>query len=66
MILTDELLPDMRSIKETAERFRLPAHFVRHLVLSGAVVSVQAGKKKYFVNQASVIAYLNGEGHHGA
>ena len=62
MILTDEMLPDMRSIKETAERFRLPVNFVRRLVLDGKVHAVQAGRKKFYVNQASVVALLNGGG----
>ena len=60
MVLTDEMLPDMRSVKETATRFKLPVHFVRQAVLSGAVVAVQAGRKKYFVNQQSMANYLNG------
>lgn len=62
MVITDDMIPDMRSIKETAERFRLPVNFVRRLVLDGKVISVQAGRKKYFVNQASVAALLNGGG----
>ena len=53
-------IPDMRSIKDTASRFGLPVHFVRQLVLDGKVYAVQAGKKKFYINQASVIDYLNG------
>lgn len=58
---TVDLIPDMRGIRETAERFNLPVNFVRSLVREGKVVAVQAGRKKYFVNQASVIRFLNGE-----
>ena len=60
MILTDELLPDMRGVKETAARFGMPVHFVRQAALSGAVVSVRAGKKKLYINQKSFCDYLNG------
>ena len=60
MILTDDMLPDMRTIRQTAERFRLPVHFVRQAVKNGDVVAVQAGRKCFYVNQASMIAYLNG------
>lgn len=60
MILTDEMIPDMRSIAETAARFHMPVHFVRQAALSGAVVSVRAGKKKIYVNQKSFADYLNG------
>lgn len=53
-------VPDMRGITQTAERFGLPVHFVRQLVLTGKVISVRAGAKKYYVNQQSMIDYLNG------
>lgn len=58
MNTTIELLPDMRGIKETAERFNLPVHFIRQLVRTGKVKSVQAGSRKYYVNQQSMINYL--------
>lgn len=56
-----ECLPDMRGIRETAERFNLPIHFVRQAVRTGRVKSVQAGSKKYYVNQQSMIDYLEGK-----
>lgn len=56
-----DMVPDMRSVKETAARFGLPVHFIRQAVADGRIYAVQAGSKKYYVNQASVIAYLNGE-----
>lgn len=65
MVYTDEMIPDMRSIKETAARFKLPVNFVRRLVLDGKVVAVQAGRKKFYVNQESVAALLNGGKQHG-
>ena len=58
----EELIPDMRSIKETAARFRLPVHLIRQLVIEKKVYAIQAGSKKYFVNQQSMINYLNGDG----
>lgn len=62
MIEVKEMIPDMRSIKETAVRFRLPVHLVRKLVLEKKVFAIQAGSKKYFINQQSMINYLNGGG----
>ena len=56
---TVEMIPDMRGIVETAKRFGLPVHMVRRLVKEGKVKSVQAGSKKFYVNQASLIDYLN-------
>ena len=56
----NKAIPDMRSITETAERFRLPVHFVRQLVLDKKIVAVQAGSRKYLVNQESLALYLNG------
>ena len=62
MITTEltEMIPDMRSIKETATRFRLPIHLVRQLVIDKKVYAIQAGSKKYFINQQSMIDYLSG------
>ncbi len=53
-------IPVMLGIKETAARFGLPVHFIRSLVSGGCVKWVQAGSKKIYVNQGSVIAFLNG------
>ncbi len=54
-------IPTMRTIKETAELFKLPVHFVREKVNSGEVVAVRAGRK-YLVNVERFADYLNGEG----
>lgn len=61
MILTDEMLPDMRSINDAAQAVKLPVNFIRRLVLDGKIKAVQAGRKKYYVNMQSLIDYLNGE-----
>ncbi len=58
-------IPTMRTIKETAEMFKLPVHFVREKVNSGEVVAVRAGRK-YLVNVERFADYLNGEGSAGA
>lgn len=55
-------IPVMLGIKETAETFGLPVHFIRELVKSGKVYAVQAGSKKIFVNAGSMADYLNGAG----
>lgn len=52
-------LPDMRGIRETAERSGLPEHLVRQWVITGKVVAVRAGRGKYYVNQQSLIDFLN-------
>ena len=52
-------VPTMLTIKETAELFNLPVHFVRQKVNSGEVVAVRAGKK-YLVNVERFADYLNG------
>lgn len=57
----DEDIPDMRGIKETAARFRLPEHFVRALALKGQIVAVRAGSRKIYINQQSMVDFLNGK-----
>lgn len=42
-------VPDMATIKETAEIFKLPEYFVRQLVKSGKVIAIKSGRK-IFVN----------------
>lgn len=55
-------IPVMLGIRETAETFGLPVHFIRELVKSGKIIAVQAGSKKIFVNAGSLADYLNGAG----
>lgn len=50
-------IPRMLTIRETAELFNLPIHFVRQKVGSGEVVSVRAGRK-FLVNAESVSEFL--------
>lgn len=59
--MTDmEKIPEMKSITETASAFHLPVHFIRRAVLDGKIYAVQAGSRKFYVNQASVREYLTG------
>ncbi len=51
-------IPQMVTIRETAEIFKLPEYFVRQLVKSGKVVAISAGKKS-FVNVEKFAEYLN-------
>lgn len=51
-------IPRMAGIKETAELFGLPVHFVRCKVASGEVVAVRAGKR-FLVNVDKFAEYLN-------
>ena len=51
-------IPRMRTIKETAELFSLPLHFVRQKVSSGEVVAVRAGRR-FLVNVDKFAEYLN-------
>lgn len=51
-------IPQMLTIRETAELFKLPVHFVRQSVGNGSFVSVRAGRK-FLVNAESVTAFLS-------
>ena len=51
-------IPQMETIRKTAEIFGLPIHFVRQKVNSGEVVAVRAGKK-FLVNIDRFAEYLN-------
>lgn len=51
-------IPRMLTIREAAELFNLPIHFVRECVGDGRVVAVRAGRK-FLVNADSVTAFLN-------
>lgn len=54
----DFRVPRMRTIKETAELFGLPVHFVRQKVASGEVIAVNAGRR-FLVNIDRFADYLN-------
>ena len=51
-------IPRMRTIKETAELFSLPVHFVRQKVADGEIVAVRAGRR-FLVNIDRFAEYLN-------
>ena len=51
-------IPTMLTIKETAELFKLPVHFVRLCASNGSFVSVRAGRK-FLINKESVTTFLN-------
>lgn len=50
-------IPTMLTIRETAERFRLPVYFIRKCVGEGNFVSVRAGRK-FLINTDSVTEFL--------
>lgn len=57
--MTDNIrIPRMRTIKETAELFGLPVHFVREKVSNGEIVAVRAGRR-FLVNIDRFAEYLN-------
>lgn len=51
-------VPDMATIKETAEIFKLPEYFIRQLVKSGKVIAIKSGRK-IFVNVEKFAELLN-------
>ena len=51
-------VPDMETIKETAEIFKLPEYFIRQLVKSGKVIAIKSGRK-IFVNVEKFAELLN-------
>lgn len=56
--MNDIKIPRMRTIKQTAEIFGLPTHFVRQKVTNGEVVAVRAGRR-FLVNIDRFADYLN-------
>ncbi|MBS7397442.1 MAG: helix-turn-helix domain-containing protein [Ruminiclostridium sp.] len=57
--MTDNIrIPRMRTIKETAELFDLPVHFVRQKVNDGEIVAVRAGRR-FLVNIDRFAEYLD-------
>lgn len=51
-------VPNMATIKETAEIFKLPEYFIRQLVKSGKVIAIRSGRK-IFVNVEKFAELLN-------
>lgn len=51
-------VPQMETIRRTAEIFGLPVHFIRAAVANGDVVAIRAGRK-FLVNVDSLIAFLS-------
>ena len=51
-------IPQIETIRRTAEIFGLPVHFVRQKVSTGEVVAVRAGRK-FLVNVEKFAEYLN-------
>ncbi len=51
-------IPQMESIRKTAEIFGLPVHFIRQKVNNGEIVAVRAGKR-FLVNVDKLAEYLN-------
>lgn len=51
-------VPDMATIKETAEIFKLPEYFIRQLVKNGKVIAIKSGRK-IFVNVEKFAELLN-------
>lgn len=51
-------VPRMRTIKETAELFSLPVHFIRQKVNNGEIVAVRAGRR-FLVNVDKFAEYLD-------
>ena len=56
--MNDIKIPRMRTIKETAELFGLPVHFVRQKVNDGEIVAVRAGRR-FLVNVDKFVEYLD-------
>lgn len=53
-----EKIPQMETIKKTAQLFGLPEYFVRQKAISGEIVAVKAGCK-YLINVDRFAEYLN-------
>lgn len=54
----ENVIPDMRGVKETAAHFGIAVHYARQLALTGRVKAVRAGSK-ILINQQSVASYFN-------
>lgn len=56
--LPTRAIPRMLTIKQTAQEFGLPEHFVRTLARSGKIVATRAGTK-YLINADKLVEFLN-------
>lgn len=56
---SNKAIPQMESIKRTAEIFGLPVNLVRQKVLNGEITAIRAGRK-ILVNVDKFAEYLNG------
>lgn len=52
-------IPEMLSVKETAERFGIAQHYARQLALSGSVKAVRVGRGKILINAQSMAEFFN-------
>ena len=57
--MTDEKVPTMLTIRETAERVGLSYGIIRRMALRGEIVTVKAGNRTY-VNFDRFVDFLNG------
>lgn len=55
-----DIVPEMISIKETAQRTNLSDRFIRKLCITDKIVCVKSGRK-YLVNWQKFLQYLNKE-----
>ena len=53
-----ESIPEMLTVKQTAERFGIAQHHARQLALTGKVRAIRAGKK-ILINAQSAVNYFN-------
>jgi excisionase family DNA binding protein len=51
-------IPEMLTVRQTAERFGIAQHHARQLALTGKVRAVRAGRK-ILINAQSVVNYFN-------
>lgn len=58
---TNNALPRMRTVNETARELHLPVYALRQWIKSGAIPAIYCGKKA-LLNLDRVIEFLNGEG----
>ena len=56
--MTNEMIPEMITIKETASRTGLSYEFIRKLCINNEIVHVRTGKR-YLVNFNRFIDFLN-------
>lgn len=59
IVISNNSIPVMLTIKETAERFGIAPYYARQLALSGTVKAVRVGRGKILINAQSVAEYFN-------